>query len=174
MGGRAQTFCQKDPIHVWPFKKRVLQGTPFGDVTYRSGAWEGTIQLPHEGSKPVLVRIHAPKTDNLTSFQRVRSVIDSQYDKLSAQILEQAVETYELYAEDDVKSKNIKAEDLVNYPDVDDEDGIWELLTPYRVEVFPPKSGQDFWIGYDVAWWNPHCFLAYVKGEDLFVLEVDG
>ena len=113
------------------------------------------------------------KKDFIMVVGDIDTVIDTRYEKLSEQILEQAVETYERYLEAELEHGHITEEELEKYPEVDDEEGIWELLTPFRVEVFK-RGWQDFWIGYDFAWWNPHGLLAYVKGEELLELQADG
>jgi len=160
---------------MWPFtKKPVLETTPFGQVTFRRGAWEGSTQLPHPNSDPLLTRVHVPKYDDLSATKPIRLIIDTRYESMAAQIKDEAVATYRMYAEEDLRHKNVTAEELAEYPAIDDADGIWKLLIPFRLEIFLAPSDYDFSISYDVAWWNPHYFIACFRGDQLTQLDVDG
>jgi len=160
---------------MWPFpKKPVLENTPFGQVTFRRGTWEGLTQLPHPNSDPVFTQIHAPKYDDFSATKPIRLIIDTRYETLAAQIKEEAVATYRMYADEGLHHKNTNSEELAGYPAIDDANGIWNLLNPFRLEIFPSLSDYDFSISYDVAWWNPHYFIACFKKDQLTQLDVDG
>ena len=144
----------------------------FGELVFRQHEWKGKVRVAGLHNQPIPVGIRADRNlDVQCSILFHRLTVD--VAEVKRQIASESFKIYEHYVACDRKLGNCDA-DYANFPVATSEADIWNLLTPFGLTFTLDKLEYDLILWLDVAWPNPHYFVAYLKNSVLYLLDVDG